>query len=103
MAAHARGVAYAAKAASRVVGRLRLEQRQRPLGAVGGPHGQHAPLALAQRQGTRPAFHGKDCPSGDRLVAFGEEMTGYFSEPPTIDLDVALVHAGVVARRRRSG
>ncbi len=31
---------------------LRLEQRQGPLGAVGGPHGQHSPVALAQRQGT---------------------------------------------------
>lgn len=36
---------------------LRLEQGERPLGAVGRPHGQHPPIVLAQRQGTRLAFH----------------------------------------------
>lgn len=30
---------------------LRLEERQRPLGTVGGPHGQHPPVILTQRQG----------------------------------------------------
>ena len=35
---------------------LRLEERQCPLGTVGGPHGQHSPVVLAQGcQGTRPA------------------------------------------------
>jgi hypothetical protein len=34
-----------------------LEERQRPLGAVGGPHGQHSSVVLAQRQGARLAFH----------------------------------------------
>jgi hypothetical protein len=37
---------------------LRLEQRQRPLGTVGGPHGQHPPVVLAQREGARLALHG---------------------------------------------
>lgn len=35
---------------------LGLKQRQGPLGAVGGPHGQHAPVVLAQRQGTWLTF-----------------------------------------------
>jgi hypothetical protein len=45
-----------------VAGGLGLEQRQRPLRTVGGPHGQHSPVVLAQRQGTRRAFHTRDCP-----------------------------------------
>jgi hypothetical protein len=45
---------------------LRLEQRQRPLRTVGGPHGQHSPVVLAQRQGARLAFHGEDSPSPTR-------------------------------------
>jgi hypothetical protein len=35
---------------------LRLEQRQCPLGTVGGPRGQHSPVVLAQGQRTRLAF-----------------------------------------------
>jgi hypothetical protein len=40
-----------------VARRLSLEERQCPLGIVSGPHGQHSPVVLAQRHGTRPAFH----------------------------------------------
>jgi hypothetical protein len=50
---------------ARVVRGLRFEQRQRPLRTVGGPHGQHSPVVLAQRQGTRLACHTKDSPTAD--------------------------------------
>jgi hypothetical protein len=49
---------------ARVVGRLRLEQPQCPLGAVGGPGGQHPPVVLAQRQCAWLAAHTQHCPIG---------------------------------------
>lgn len=49
---------------TRVTGRLRLEQRQGPLGTVGGPRGQHLAVVLAQGQGTRLTLHTKDSPTG---------------------------------------
>jgi len=43
------------------VGRsLSLEQRQRPLSAVGGPNGQDPPVVLAQRQCAWLAAHTQD-------------------------------------------
>jgi hypothetical protein len=32
---------------------LRLEQRQASVGAVGGPHGRHSPVVLAECEGSR--------------------------------------------------
>jgi len=34
-----------------VAGGLSFKQRRRPLGTVGGPHRQHSPVVLAERQG----------------------------------------------------
>ena len=41
---------------------LYLEQEQRPLSAVGGPHGQHSSIILAQCQGPGLVFHGEGSP-----------------------------------------
>jgi hypothetical protein len=42
---------------ARVARGVGLEQRQRSLRTVGGPHGQHSPVVFAQRQGTGLASH----------------------------------------------
>ena len=55
---------------------LCIEERQCPLGAIGGPHGQHSPVVLAQRQGTRPTLHTQGLPTSPRRRRRSRRGTG---------------------------
>ena len=75
-----------------VAGGLGLEQRQRPLRTVGGPHGQHSPVVLAQRQGTRRAFHTRDCPIAGSALAYWLGRYGF--NPTVVEVAPALRGGG---------